>query len=225
MKLFSDREACGTAAGPVGTVIEYAAGNTAGKPGMSKGSDITVNPDNDNFGEHAVTRKSEVANTAVSYTTGKSEVAAKNLTKETDMEALIKRAQEMKRKGDPEWKSVYASWKALREQQEQEIRKQRTSRDRQLDAAIDVLRESAKGSYKFWESRKWRLDRAMEILQQKGLEFRGGEVVPSSGKPGPNVPVHREPRWNEGQHHRAGEEQRKELRQFGREHTKVEVGT
>jgi hypothetical protein len=63
---------------------------------MSKGSDITVNPD-----------------TAVSYTTGKSEVAAQNLTKDTDMEALIKRAQEMNRKGDPEWKSVYASWKAL----------------------------------------------------------------------------------------------------------------
>ena len=101
MKLFSDREACGTAAGPVGTVSEYAAGNTAGKPGMSKGSDITVNPDNDNFGEHAVTRKSEVANTAVSYTTGKSEVAAKNLTKETGMEALIKGAQEMQRKRRP----------------------------------------------------------------------------------------------------------------------------
>ena len=55
MKLFSDREACGTAAGPVGTVIEYAAGNAAGKPGMSKGSDITVNPDTFISGKMKVT--------------------------------------------------------------------------------------------------------------------------------------------------------------------------
>ena len=142
MKLFSDREACGTAAGPVGTVIEYAAGNAAGKPGMSKGSDITVNPDNDNF-----------ANTAVSYTTGKSEVAAKNLTKETDMEASIKIAQERTPQGDPEWKSVYARWKALREQRK--IRQQRKGRDRQLDVAVKVLRGSVKESYKYlWKMGK-----------------------------------------------------------------------
>ena len=60
----------------------------------------------------------------------------------------------------------------------------------------------------------------MEILQQKGLEFRDGEVVPLSGKPGPSGPAHREPRWKEGQFHRMGEEQRKEPRQPGCKHTK-----
>ncbi len=59
----------------------------------------------------------------------------------------------------------------------------------------------------------------MEILQQRGLEFQGGEVVPLSRKPGANVPVHREPRWKEGQFHRVGEEQRKEPRQPGCKHT------
>ena len=162
----------------------------------------------------------DIANIAVPDITGKSEITAKDTAEEADIETLRKKVQEMKRKGDPGWKSEYTRWKALREQREQEIIKQRKSRDRQLDAAINVLRESEKGSYKYWESRKWRLDRAMEILQQKGLEFRDGEVVPLSGKPGPSGPAHREPRWKEGQFHRMGEEQRKEPRQPGCKHTK-----
>ena len=89
----------------VGTALGYATEIIKGKPGVLEGNDITVNPDNVHIGRRFVTMSLDIANIAVPDTTGKSENAAKNLTEEADMETLIRRSQEMQRKGNPAWKS------------------------------------------------------------------------------------------------------------------------